>query len=57
MSIEISSTMKFFFQNCVSIWFYNNNYRLFAQGAKLGNFGCKCYGVIFITDTLNNDCQ
>ena len=39
MSVEISSTMKFFFQNCVPTGFYNNNYSLYAQGAILGNFG------------------
>ena len=39
MSVEISSIMNFFFQNCVSTGFYNNNYNLFAQSAKLGNFG------------------
>ena len=38
VSVEISCAMKFF-QNCVLTGFYNNNYSLFAQGAKLGNFG------------------
>ena len=38
MSVEISSTMKFF-QNCVPTEFYNNNYSLLAQGTKFGNFG------------------